>query len=87
MLIIADYSVHRSYEYGPCVGVSRLERWERASALGLNPPNEVDNAIPLVKHIKRPTSFICVSQVLEVLSTKQGVEQAQFSQSVFYEEV
>ncbi|KAJ7491925.1 DNA polymerase delta, subunit 4-domain-containing protein [Mycena latifolia] len=30
-----------SYEYGPCIGVSRLERWERASALGLNPPSEV----------------------------------------------
>ncbi|KAI0701136.1 DNA polymerase delta, subunit 4-domain-containing protein [Cerioporus squamosus] len=30
-----------SYEYGPCVGVSRLERWERAQALGLSPPPEV----------------------------------------------
>jgi len=30
-----------SYEYGPCVGVTRLERWERAAALGLNPPPEV----------------------------------------------
>ncbi|KAJ7140286.1 DNA polymerase delta, subunit 4-domain-containing protein [Mycena crocata] len=30
-----------TYEYGPCVGVTRLERWERASALGLNPPSEV----------------------------------------------
>ncbi|PCH36398.1 hypothetical protein WOLCODRAFT_140394, partial [Wolfiporia cocos MD-104 SS10] len=30
-----------SYEYGPCVGVSRLARWERAEALGLNPPAEV----------------------------------------------
>jgi len=30
-----------SYEYGPCVGVTRLERWERAAALGLNPPSEV----------------------------------------------
>ncbi|KAI0630659.1 DNA polymerase delta, subunit 4-domain-containing protein [Trametes polyzona] len=30
-----------SYEYGPCVGVSRLDRWERAHALGLNPPLEV----------------------------------------------
>jgi len=30
-----------SYEYGPCVGVPRLERWERAFALGLNPPPEV----------------------------------------------
>jgi hypothetical protein len=24
--------------YGPCVGISRLERWERAQALGLEPP-------------------------------------------------
>jgi len=30
-----------SYEYGPCIGVSRLDRWERAEALGLNPPPEV----------------------------------------------
>ncbi|TDL26708.1 hypothetical protein BD410DRAFT_783821 [Rickenella mellea] len=30
-----------SYEYGPCVGVTRLERWERAQLLGLNPPTEV----------------------------------------------
>ncbi|KAJ7678199.1 DNA polymerase delta, subunit 4-domain-containing protein [Mycena polygramma] len=29
-----------SYEYGPCVGVTRLERWERAFALGLDPPTE-----------------------------------------------
>ena len=30
-----------SSEYGPCVGVSRLERWERANAMGLDPPQEV----------------------------------------------
>ncbi|GBE86735.1 predicted protein [Sparassis crispa] len=30
-----------SYEYGPCIGVTRLQRWERAEALGLNPPPEV----------------------------------------------
>ncbi|CAL1714040.1 unnamed protein product [Somion occarium] len=30
-----------SYQYGPCIGVSRLERWNRADALGLNPPPEV----------------------------------------------
>ncbi|KAI0259426.1 DNA polymerase delta, subunit 4-domain-containing protein [Gloeopeniophorella convolvens] len=30
-----------SYEYGPCIGVTRIERWERAAALGLNPPPEV----------------------------------------------
>jgi len=30
-----------TYEYGPCVGVTRMERWERAAAMGLNPPVEV----------------------------------------------
>ncbi|KAM5541369.1 hypothetical protein V8D89_004923 [Ganoderma adspersum] len=54
-----------SYEYGPCVGVSRLDRWERAYALGLNPPPEVK----------------------EILITKEGTTDDQFSQSVFYGEV
>ncbi|OCH85875.1 hypothetical protein OBBRIDRAFT_797716 [Obba rivulosa] len=30
-----------SYEYGPCIGVTRMQRWERAEALGLKPPPEV----------------------------------------------
>ncbi|KAH9057458.1 DNA polymerase delta, subunit 4-domain-containing protein [Lactarius vividus] len=34
-----------SYEYGPCVGVTRMERWERASALGLDPPVEESPAV------------------------------------------
>ncbi|KAI8338698.1 DNA polymerase delta, subunit 4-domain-containing protein [Chlamydoabsidia padenii] len=29
------------YKYGPCVGLSRLQRWERANALGLEPPFEI----------------------------------------------
>jgi len=28
-------------KYGPCIGVPRLERWERASKLGLDPPQQV----------------------------------------------
>jgi len=27
--------------YGPCMGLTRLERWERAQILGLNPPVEI----------------------------------------------
>ncbi|KAG6896215.1 hypothetical protein C0992_009683 [Termitomyces sp. T32_za158] len=54
-----------SYEFGPCVGISRLERWERAQLLGLNPPKEVK----------------------DILTTKQGLEQAEFSQSVLFNEV
>ncbi|EKM50717.1 uncharacterized protein PHACADRAFT_264153 [Phanerochaete carnosa HHB-10118-sp] len=30
-----------SYQYGPCIGVSRLQRWGRAEALGLSPPGVV----------------------------------------------
>ncbi|RVD84444.1 uncharacterized protein DFL_006193 [Arthrobotrys flagrans] len=30
-----------SSQYGPCVGVSRFKRWERAERLGLGPPIEV----------------------------------------------
>ncbi|KAH8110744.1 DNA polymerase delta, subunit 4-domain-containing protein [Phellopilus nigrolimitatus] len=30
-----------SYEYGPCVGMTRLQRWERAQSLGMNPPMEI----------------------------------------------
>ncbi|KAK8861353.1 hypothetical protein IAR55_002172 [Kwoniella newhampshirensis] len=28
-------------KYGPCVGVTRLQRWERAKKWGLNPPEEI----------------------------------------------
>ena len=27
--------------YGPCIGISRLERWIRANELGLDPPEEL----------------------------------------------
>ncbi|EGN97041.1 hypothetical protein SERLA73DRAFT_185334 [Serpula lacrymans var. lacrymans S7.3] len=54
-----------SYEYGPCVGMSRLERWERADVHGLSPPIEVR----------------------EILSTKEGMENDEFSQCVLYGEV
>ncbi|KAI1076396.1 hypothetical protein F5B20DRAFT_555925 [Whalleya microplaca] len=30
-----------SSQYGPCVGISRVKRWQRADRLGLEPPVEV----------------------------------------------
>ncbi|KAK0614325.1 DNA polymerase delta, subunit 4-domain-containing protein [Immersiella caudata] len=30
-----------SSHYGPCIGTSRMKRWQRAQRLGLNPPIEV----------------------------------------------
>ncbi|XP_009607497.1 uncharacterized protein LOC107781395 [Nicotiana tabacum] len=31
--------------YGPCLGMSRLDRWERAKRLGLNPPTDVERLL------------------------------------------
>ncbi|KAL3629097.1 hypothetical protein CASFOL_026319 [Castilleja foliolosa] len=31
--------------YGPCLGMRRLDRWNRAKAWGLNPPKEVENLL------------------------------------------
>ncbi|KAL5531218.1 hypothetical protein ACEPAG_4094 [Sanghuangporus baumii] len=54
-----------SYEYGPCTGMTRLQRWERAHVLGLNPPPEVR----------------------EILLSKQGLEEDEYRQCVFYDDV
>ncbi|XP_020234559.1 DNA polymerase delta subunit 4 [Cajanus cajan] len=31
--------------YGPCIGITRLARWERAQRLGLNPPQEIETLL------------------------------------------
>ncbi|XP_061373179.1 uncharacterized protein LOC133315554 [Gastrolobium bilobum] len=31
--------------YGPCLGMTRLTRWERAQKLGLNPPQEIERLL------------------------------------------
>ncbi|KAK3261767.1 hypothetical protein CYMTET_29343 [Cymbomonas tetramitiformis] len=32
-------------KYGPCVGMTRLQRWERAEKFGLDPPVEVRDIV------------------------------------------
>ncbi|CEP15516.1 hypothetical protein [Parasitella parasitica] len=34
-----------NYDFGPCVGIKRLDRWERAQKLGLNPPANVKDIL------------------------------------------
>ncbi|KAF3687081.1 DNA polymerase delta subunit 4 DNA polymerase delta subunit p12 [Channa argus] len=29
------------WKFGPCTGISRLQRWERAKVHGLNPPEDI----------------------------------------------
>ncbi|XP_015987959.1 DNA polymerase delta subunit 4 isoform X2 [Rousettus aegyptiacus] len=30
-----------AWQYGPCTGITRLQRWQRAEQMGLEPPPEV----------------------------------------------
>ncbi|XP_028019500.1 DNA polymerase delta subunit 4 isoform X2 [Balaenoptera acutorostrata] len=30
-----------AWQYGPCTGITRLQRWHRAEQMGLKPPQEV----------------------------------------------
>ncbi|XP_060628202.1 DNA polymerase delta subunit 4 [Anolis sagrei] len=41
-----------SWEYGPCTGITRWQRWERAELLGLHPPATVKEL--LLKYSKDP---------------------------------
>ncbi|KAJ2915928.1 hypothetical protein MD484_g4490, partial [Candolleomyces efflorescens] len=48
------------YEYGPCIGMTRLERWERANAIGLNPPAEVYDILMTQEGLTQPRYSDCV---------------------------
>ena len=34
-----------NYDYGPCCGLTRLERWNRAYSLGLKPPKRIKDLL------------------------------------------
>ncbi|KAF9454387.1 hypothetical protein P691DRAFT_692554 [Macrolepiota fuliginosa MF-IS2] len=51
-----------NYDYGPCIGVTRLERWERAGALGLNPPPEVRDILLTREGVEQRSYSECVFQ-------------------------
>ncbi|GAO49521.1 hypothetical protein SAICODRAFT_8353 [Saitoella complicata NRRL Y-17804] len=38
-----------TYKYGPCVGITRLQRFERAEKMGLEPPSEVGRILRSVE--------------------------------------
>ncbi|KAI4371245.1 hypothetical protein MLD38_019507 [Melastoma candidum] len=38
--LLRDFDMNMAY--GPCLGMSRAARWDRAQKLGLNPPKEVE---------------------------------------------
>ncbi|XP_071709828.1 uncharacterized protein [Rutidosis leptorrhynchoides] len=37
--------------YGPCVGMKRMDRWNRAVKLGLNPPKDIYRLLTTVSNV------------------------------------
>ncbi|KAL6846755.1 hypothetical protein ACP4OV_024203 [Aristida adscensionis] len=43
-------------KFGPCIGVTRLQRWERASAMGLQPPPHLRDLLLHTASVKNPSN-------------------------------
>ncbi|XP_073258581.1 DNA polymerase delta subunit 4-like [Porites lutea] len=56
LLVLKEFDLDS--EYGPCIGITRLERWERAEEYGLYPPREVKSII--LQHPNDTTFTECV---------------------------
>ncbi|KAG5983040.1 hypothetical protein E4U55_000936 [Claviceps digitariae] len=56
-----------SSQYGPCIGIDRTKRWERAERLGLNPPIEV--LAVLLKERKRSSGGVETAQMDSILNS------------------
>lgn len=56
-----------SSQYGPCIGIDRTRRWERAERLGLNPPIEV--LAVLLKEHKKPSGGVETAQMDNILNS------------------
>jgi len=49
-----------SYQYGPCIGMTRLERWLRAEEMGLNPPEEIKEILETKQGVEEEGYRECV---------------------------
>ncbi|KAI0125047.1 DNA polymerase delta, subunit 4-domain-containing protein [Xylariales sp. AK1849] len=56
-----------SSQYGPCVGIDRMKRWQRAERLGLNPPVEV--LAVLLKEEGKGTEGIETAHIDKILNS------------------
>jgi len=49
-----------SYQYGPCIGMTRLERWTRAKEMGLEPPMEIKEILETKQGVELDEYKQCV---------------------------
>eukprot|EP00056_Hartaetosiga_gracilis_P018310 m.10468 g.10468 ORF g.10468 m.10468 type:complete len:122 (-) comp6612_c0_seq1:186-551(-) len=54
LVLAQDLEVLREFDmegkFGPCGGITRMERWERAKAFGLNPPQRIKDILVKNSH-------------------------------------
>jgi hypothetical protein len=55
-----------NYDFGPCVGIPRMDRWERAHRRGLNPPEIVGSLCYWLD------SLLTLKQVKLILETEKA---------------
>ena len=76
-----------SSQWGPCVGITRLERWKRAEEWGLEPPVEVSMFIPDDSRRLTISSNFCslyLIQVRDILLTQEGTADDSYKETVFH---
>ncbi|PAA94290.1 hypothetical protein BOX15_Mlig032536g1 [Macrostomum lignano] len=56
LTVLRDFDLN--WEFGPCIGISRLQRWERAVKRGLTPPQFVRNLV--LAHAGNPLYTECI---------------------------
>ncbi|KAF2451375.1 hypothetical protein P171DRAFT_425885 [Karstenula rhodostoma CBS 690.94] len=60
-------------QFGPCVGIARLKRWNRAQRLGLNPPIEV-LAVLLQEQDSKDKISVQRSVMDDILNSRSEIE-------------
>ncbi|OAA46345.1 DNA polymerase delta subunit 4 [Metarhizium rileyi] len=56
-----------SSQYGPCIGIDRMKRWQRAERLGLSPPIEVLSV--LLKEERKSNKDAATAQMDHILTS------------------
>ena len=70
--------------YGPCIGITRLRRWERAAAMGLRPPPRVRDLV-LRRHRNGdgPSSSLLLPNKNSDSSSQQQQQQQQLDECIW----
>ncbi|KAK7411772.1 hypothetical protein VNO78_03211 [Psophocarpus tetragonolobus] len=69
--------------YGPCLGMPRLERWERAQKMGLKPPEEIKCFLESGK-VQRECLWHKLTPRRETFSIRSTPEGTSYIERIYY---